>query len=319
MPLTERQARRAAQLIASRFIRTNLNKEWRAYNLNATHASWPSKAASSPKVLILPSSRNEFQGHPELESSWNSYTEGFSLVLDALEIPIENVVLRCHPNWSEKIGLADGSRSESYYATWAANRGIFCIGSKETASTFDLIQDCDILLVNGSSAAFEAGACGKKIICLGHSSYQEAGIAVHLDSENDLYKLEHLDHHKPEEIIRRTLRYGYTMARRFSQYVDYAQALSPTRYCYFAGANADKIVRALRSGVLEADDPEIATDDKSEAEIVVMMIEKKWDELAAFEDILDSKPILDIGRRWGLRWLDDLREKLPRGDLWHGK
>jgi len=318
VPLTKGQARRAAQLIASRFSRTNL-KEWRAYNLKATRASWPSNVVTGPKVLILPSSRNEVQGHPEHDDSWNSYTEGFDWTLNEIKVPIENVVLRCHPNWSERIGLSDGSSSENYYATWATNRGIACIGSKETASTFDLIQECDILLVNGSSAAFEAGACGKKIICIGRSSYQEAGIAVNVNGKDDRDNLKLLEHHNPTKVIRRTLRYGYTMARRFAQYVDYVQAISPTRYRYFAGADPDRIGRALRSGFLEADDAEIATDDKGETEIVSMIIEKRWDELAAFEDVKPSKEVLDIGRRWGLRWLNNLREKLPRGDQWHGK
>lgn len=318
IPLGERQARHAAQLIASRFVRTNL-KEWRAYNLNATTAVWPSNAVTGPKVLMLPSSRNEFQGHPEREASWNSYKEGFDLVLDELCIPIVNVVLRCHPNWGEKIGLADGSRSESYYTAWAAHRGIHCIGSKETASTFDLIQESDILLVNGSSAAFEAGACGKKIICLGHSSYQEAGIAEHINGKDELDNLKTLEHHNPTEVIRHTLRYGYTMARRFAQYVDYVQALSPTRYRYFAGADPDKIVHILLSGALEADDIEMTMDDKSESEIVAMIAEKRWDELAAFVGIVNSKPALNIGRRWCFRWVDVLREKLPKGDRWHEK
>ena len=318
IPLTERQARRAAQLVASRFVRAN-HKEWRVYNLNPTHTEWPSNAVTGPKVLILPSSRNEIQGHPDYIDSWSSYTEGFEWVLDVLEVPIQNVVLRCHPNWGEKIGLRDGSNSENYYAFWAASRGIYSIGSKETASTFDLIQDCDILLVNGSTAAFEAGASGKKIICLGHSAYQEAGIAVHLNGKSDYNKLKHLESHDPTEVIRRTLRYGYTMARRFAQYVDYVQAISPTRYRYFAGADPDKIVQALQSGFLEADDTEIAPDDKGETKILSLIMEKRWDEISAFGDEMNSKRVLDIGRRWSLRWLDGLREKLPRGDRWHDK
>jgi hypothetical protein len=318
VPLTARQAGVAAQLIASRFVRTNL-KEWRAYNLNATQADWPTDAVVGPKVLILPSSRNEFQGHPEQESGWDSYVEGFELVLASLGIPAANVVLRCHPNWSEKIGIADGTSSERYYADWAKGQGIRCIGARETASTFDLIQQCDILLVNGSSAAFEAGACGKKIICLGHSTYQEAGIAVHLDKRSELHKLQALEQHEPLDVIRRTLRYGYTMARRFAQFTDYVEALTPTRYRYFAGADADRIVRALCSGMLEADDSEVAADDRSEMEVVAKMLDKKWDQLAVFDEARPVRPEIDIGRRVGLRWLDRAREKLPTGDLWHGK
>ncbi len=311
--LSEQQARRAAKLIASRFVRTNLN-EWRAYNLNSTQTCWPATALSGPKVLILPSSRNEFQGHPEWESSWQSAGQSLDWVLDALGIDHRNVVLRCHPNWHENIGRVDGSLSENYYADWAKHRGIHCIASAETASTFDLIQECDFLIVNGSSAAFEAGGCGKKIICLGHASYEEAGIAVHLYSENDGEKLKDLDRHDPADIIRKTLRHGYTMARRFPQYVDHVKALSPTRYRYFDGADPDRVVRMLRTGLIEADDVFTVTDDREESAVVAMVSERRWNELAAYVEPASGRPPLDIGRRAGLRWLDYVRERMPRGD-----
>jgi hypothetical protein len=318
-PLTREQARYAAQLIASRFARTNL-KEWRAYNLNAQAVSWPTHIVAGPRVLILPSSRNEFQGHPEREASWPSYTEGFTAVLSELRIPSQNVVLRCHPNWGEKIGVADGQKSERLYKDWAAQKNIHCIGSKDAASTFDLIQECDILVVNGSSAALEAGACGKKVICLGHSSYEAAGVAIHIDGMDEIGKLGLLANHDPVSTIRHTLRYAYTMAKRFAQYVDYVEALSSTRYRYHAGANPQRVVNALTSGQLEADDSEIATDDKSETLVVQMMIEKRWAELAVKpKDVDKNMDLIDIGRRRGLRWLDNLRDKLPRGDLWRGK
>ena len=318
-PLTLTQARYAAQLIASRFVRTNL-KEWRAYNLNAERANWPVGAVAGLKALLLPSSRGEFQGHPEREALWGDYTNGFDAVLAGLNVPLQNIVLRCHPNWGEKIGLADGSNSERLYTSWAKEKGIHCIPSKATVSTFDLIQECDILIVNGSSAALEAGACGKKIICLGHSSYEDAGIAVHINGEDEMENLCLLGQHDPAKTIRYALRYAYTMSRRFAQCVEYVEAITPTRYRYYAGADSERIVKALISGKLDPDDDEIDVNDKSETEIVSMLIQKRWEELNVKKmNNSSNKPPLDIGRRHGLRWLDVLREKLPRGDLWHGK
>jgi len=319
IPLTRDQSEYAAQLIASRFTRTNL-KEWRAYNLDAKPARWPKQVCSGPRVLILPSSRNEFQGHPERETAWSSYMAGFDAVISKLNIPLENIVLRCHPNWGEKIGMADGQRSERLYATWAAQKGIFCIGSRDNASTFDLINSCDILILNGSSAALEAGACGKKIICLGHASYEAAGVAIHINNQDELDKLALLSAHDAVGTIRHTLRYVYTMTKRFAQYVDHVEALTPTRYRYYAGADPNRIITALVSGKLEADDDRVACDDQEENLIIKKILERRWTELAIKQPFIDEKiELKGIGRRRGLRWLDGLREKLPRGDLWRGK
>lgn len=311
--LTSLQARRAGKLIASRFMKTNTN-EWRAYNLDSMPMQWPSTAMNGPKVLILPSSRNEFQGHPERESSWPSTQQAFDSVLDELSVDKKNVVLRCHPNWGENIGRVDGALSEKYYTLWARSRGIHCIASKEKANTSDLIQECDILVVNGGSAAFEAGACGKMVVCLGPASYEHAGIAVHINSERDLGKLNDLKLHEPLNIVRKTLRYGYTMTRRFPQYVDFVRAQSPTRYHYYEGADPNRVIRQLLAGVIEADDSESAVDRDEEDKIVHMVISKHWKKLAEFEDPANSRLMLKIGRRSSLRWLDRVRDKMARGD-----
>lgn len=311
--LNSLQAHRAAKLIASRFMKSNYN-EWRAYNLNSVPMQWPVTTVDGPKVLILPSSRNEFQGHPERESSWPSTRQGFDSVLDELDVDNRNVVLRCHPNWGENIGRSDGALSEEYYTGWSRRRGICCIGSREKADTSDLIRECDILVVNGGSAAFEAGACGKMVICLGPATYEHAGIAVHINHENDLGRLNDLKLHEPLNIVRKTLRYGYTMTRRFPQYVDFVRAQSPTRYRYYEGADQDRIIKQLLTARIEADDAEAAAEGSGEDKLVSLVIGKRWKELAEFVEPGCSRKTLKIGRRSSLRWLDPVRDKLTRGD-----
>ena len=67
-PLTLEQAKLAAKLVSERFLQRNV-LEWRVYNKTPEPVSWP---LTSPglRVLVLPSSRNEFSGHDEWKSGW---------------------------------------------------------------------------------------------------------------------------------------------------------------------------------------------------------------------------------------------------------
>lgn len=313
VPLNKSQASKAAKLISSRFVKKNLS-EWRAYNLNSVKTTWPIKDASGLRILILPSSFNEFQGHEEWRNGWQSSTSAFEFVLDNLKVDKKNVILRCHPNWGENIGLATGEKSEAYYTKWCEEQGIHCIGSKEKSNTFDLIQECDILLVNGSSSAFEAGACGKKVICLGHSIYENAGIALHVLEESNLDILKYFENHNPINVMKKTLRFGYTMYGRVPQFVDFVKAKTTTTYDYFDGADADRVIKMLKDGKIEAYDAVEASDAKEEDKIIDQMINKDWVSLANYEE-KNLKPALVIKRRVGLQWIDSFRNKLRRGDL----
>lgn len=312
-PLTRLQAESAAKLIAARFVRKNLN-EWRAYNLNSENTSWPLKGKGGLKVLILPSSYNEFQGHPDWKNGWLSSTQAFDWALEKLNVKSSDIILRCHPNWAEKIGKKDGSKSQQYYIDWCKKAGIHYIESSETANTFDLIQECDVLLVNGSSAALEAGACGKKIICLGHSTYEDAGFALHITEEKNINLLDYFENHDPVEVIRKTLRFAYSMFKRFPQYVDFVKAKTTTSYDYFDGADAEFIIKMLKNGKIEAYDDVFAKDTADEVKIIDLIIKKEWALLSEFEEA-SLKSELVIKRRFGLQWVDDFRNKLPKGDL----
>jgi hypothetical protein len=313
VPLSERQARRVARHLAARFLRRN-DKEWRAYNRGAQATPWPAASTGAgPRVLIVPSSRNEVDGHPHWAFGWPQLTDGLDAVLATLGADVRSAVLRCHPNWGERIGLRTGELSERYYGDWARRRGVHLIGSRDRASTFDLIAQADVVVVTGGSAAFEASALGKPVISLTPSTYRSAGIAVTAPSADDLDGLARRIELPARERMRGALRYGYTHIYRFSQYVDYVKAVTTTRYRYFDGADPQRIERMLRSGEVEPDDPTAADGTGGEDSVVERVEARDWESLLAPDDLHSSREIA-VRRRPALRWIDALRERFPRGD-----
>lgn len=311
-PLTSEQAYLAGRLAGERFLQTN-SLEWRLYNENPEPAPWPLKS-DGPKVLVIPSSKNEFAGHDEWRTDWEDNTKALDDLFEAFSIRPDQVVVRCHPNWAENIGKVVGDRSLALYRNWAERNSIYCISSEQKASTYDLIQQADIVVLNGGSSAVEAGVCGKQVICMGPSTYQEAGFVRVFRDKQSLYRDEALVSLDPDTIIRKTLRFLYLRSHRFAQYVDYVRAIETTRYEYFEGADPERIISMLKTGKMTADDASFADDSRSEDDVVAALKNKEWKKLAGYEvKRIKLKPLL-IQRRFGLRWVDNIRAKMPRGD-----
>lgn len=311
-PLTKDQVRIAAKMAAERFLQRN-SLEWRVYNRNPEPAAWPLQS-DRPRVLILPSSKNEFAGHAEWQTGWPDNTQALDDFFEAFSISPSQVVLRCHPNWSERIGIATGERSLSLYKSWARRKGVFCISSEEKANTYDLIQQADIVVMNGGSSAVEAGVCGKQVICLGPSPYQSAGFVRTFTSRDDLYGVGAMDQINSTEVVRMTLRYLYLRSHRFSQYVDHVRAIETTRYAYYEGADPERLVNMFRTGQVHADDASYADDSTAEEEIIRLLNERNWATLADYNPPRKQLPPLRIERRAGLKWIDTVRSLMPRGD-----
>lgn len=311
-PLTLKQARIAGKHIGERFLQRN-SLEWRLYNKNPEPAPWPLKT-EGVRVLVLPSSKNEFAGHAEWKSPWVDNTHALDDFFAAFSIAPEQVVVRCHPNWAEKIGKVGGGRSLRLYKEWANKRSIYCISSEQKANTYDLIQQADIVVLNGGSSAVEAGACGKQVICLGPSTYARAGFVRAFSDKASMYALGARTDLDPELVRRKTLRFLYVRSHRHPQFVDYVRPIETTRYRYFSGADAARIVDIFRTGVLTADDPDWAVGDSEEVIVLQLLIDKNWAELANYEIQDAVLPAMDIKRRPALRWVDHVRAKLPRGD-----
>lgn len=319
-PLTRAQALRAASHVASRFLRRN-GKEWRAYNLSAKTTDWP-VASAQRRVLLVPGSRNEVWGHPDWHSQWPEHIVAFDALMDHLGLAPADVVLRCHPNWGERIGSADGSKAERHYTEWAARRGIHCIASTDPTSTLGLIELSDAIVVCGGSAALEAGVLGKQVIAVAPSVYQQAGFQSDADSAGALRRLQlhaalddtararHAAH-----IARQTLRFAHTMVYRVPQYVDQVRCITTTRYEYREGADLARLPDLLRTGVLKADDPTSAGDSAGEDEVLALIAARDWQTLLESAPGPLPAPRRTVQRRWLLRPIDRLREALPRGDL----
>ena len=310
-PLTQSQAWYAGKLIGERFSQRN-SLEWRIYNKNPEPFLWP-LSTRRKRVLIVPSSKNEFAGHNDWQTGWEDNTKALDDFFEVYNIRPEQVVLRCHPNWSENIGKATGTRSLELYRQWAKKRGIYIISSEDKASTYDLIQQSDMVILNGGSSAVEAGACGKQVICLGPSTYEKAGFVQVFRSrlemdENDLKSID------ADTIRRKTLRFLYVRSHRFPQFVNYVKAIETTRYEYFKGANSERIIEMMKTGDIQADDPTYAESERYENEVLDLLAKREWKKLADYEEQIQPTTQLNISRRAGLKWVDGFRARFSRGD-----
>jgi hypothetical protein len=313
-PLLPEQAAYAGRLAADRFRQRN-KLEWRIYNQGAQHIRWPNAAPRGQRVLILPGSRNEFEGHPDYVCEWKDSTHGLDAVIAYLGLRPANCVVRCHPNWAESIGLNTAWRAERHWVGWAERQGMTIIRSAERADTYGLIGDTDYVLVNGSTAGVEAARRGRRVVCVGPASYQQAGFCPHVLGPTDLPGLDPLVTREPAETSRLALRYLHTYGRRFTQYVPFVRALTTLQYEYFEGADPERIVRICNSGILEPDDALYASDTASEDIVVRQMLAGEWDELGKWQEPPRIGRRVPIARRLGLRWIDGVRGMFARGDL----
>ncbi len=319
-PLSRTQALKAASHVATRFLRIN-NKEWRAYNQSAVNAHWP-VSHGQRRILILPSSQNEFWGHPDWKSQWPDSTSAFDALIVRLNLKSNEVILRCHPNWAERIGSSDGHKSEEYYTAWAKQRGIYCIPSIDKTSTLSLIEQCDAIVINGSSAAIEAGILGKQVIATQRSFYARADFqsnSMSPDQLNDVsfrfFRDNDEQHQISEHIARQVLRFVYTMAYRIPQYVAHVHCVTTTRYAYYEGADPNRFTQLFHTGTLQADDSSYPSDTTQETEILALIRQRQWQALLDATVQPQREASLKIHRRWMFRPVDGLRDLLRRGDL----
>lgn len=317
-PLTGPQAQQAATYMARRFLRRNGN-EWRAYNVNATAAVWPVQGGRR-KILLIPSSRNEVWGHPDWNSGWPDSLAAYDALIEHLGLQPADLLLRCHPNWGEKIGTQGGEYSERHYVDWAKRRGIHVIASTDNTSTLGLIEQCDAIIVANGSAALEAGTLGKQIISIAPSIYQEAGFrdpavqphqlgALRLHADLDEAELAR----RRESIPRLTLRFAYTMVHRVPQYTRYVRAETTTRFKYDMSADPQRFIDLLRSGELRADDEEWADDLGAEDEVLQRITRREWAELLDVPEP-GNRHYESLRRRLMFRPVESLRHRMPLGD-----
>jgi hypothetical protein len=318
LPLTGRQAVPGAPLVARPYLPPH-DKEWRAYNVGATVADWPVHGGRH-RILLLPGSRNEVWGHPDWESGWPDPLAAYDALIDHLRLAPDDVLLRCHPNWGEKIGRQGGEYAERHYAGWAARHGIQAISSADATSTLSLIEQCDAIVVANGSAALEAGTLGKQVIGIAPSLYQEAGFRDSVTAPRQMAGLRLRTDLEPAEQERRrestqrlTLRFAYAMVRRVPQYTRFVRADATTRFRYDMSADAQRFIELLRGGELRADDEECADDTRAEDEVLQRIERRDWQGLLdALEP--DAGVYEPVRRRLVFRPIDNIRQRMPLGD-----
>lgn len=311
-PLNKMQAELAAHHLASRFIGKNV-LEWRVYNQDRVKTCWPIKA-DGLKVLFLPSSKCEFAADEQRDVGIDEHNL-CEEVVSFLGSPLNELVVRAHPNWATKVGSVKNTSAETYYQAWVERTGVHYINSESNANTYDLIAEADVVIVNGSTSALEAAACGKKVVCIGESFYTASSFVSVVNSKHDIANINFLE---PREIIKSCLRSVYSTLGRVSQYVDFVRASSSTKYKYFEGADPDRLISMLKTGKLEVDDKSYASTYDEEDAIIDIMMTRKWDRI--FTTLMPtvsalgaSTPELKVRRRLMYSWVSKLREQFQVG------
>jgi hypothetical protein len=318
-PLKYWQAAKAAKIGASRFTKSN-HQEWRVYNQKAQATKWPIKN-SRFKFLILPSSTYETWGHEDWKSQWQTVLEGIDFLICHLKLQPSDFVLRCHPNWALKIGSFSGHKSEQYYCDWANKNQIRIIYSKDNASTLDLIEQSDAVIVTGGSAAIDAGMLGKQIIAISPSFYQGGNFFTKAYSKTDVLKIiinaslsnKEREFHK-NKIIQNTIRFLYTFNFRIPQFEKYIRSESATHSIYYQGADSNKLIAMLKQAKLEVDDNDFSEDSIEEDQILDLVKKRDWINISKLSLVEKKNPPKKIKQKLFFRILTYPRKFIPRGD-----
>lgn len=317
-PLTREQAMEAAAPVARRFLRTN-SREWRAHNTNAKLVEWPI-ASARRRILLIPSSVNEVRGHPDWQAGWQSPLDAYDALIAHLRLATDDVLLRGHPIWSEKVGSRGGEYCERYYADWARQRSIRYIPGSDNTSTLGLIQQADAIVVVSGTAALEAGFLGKQVIGIAPSAYQAADMRDPAVTPAQLASLrlwvdmdEAGQAQRRRDAARQTLRFLYTMLRRIPQYARFVKAEATTRFRYDFSAEPQRFIQLLQTGLLQPDDASHAPSPREEDAVLDAIRAQSWQQLAQMPPDAgrDYQP---LRRRSLYRLIDWVGQWKPVGD-----
>ncbi|WP_417204635.1 hypothetical protein [Acetoanaerobium sticklandii] len=290
--LLDNQTKLASKIIEDRI--SGVGNEWRLYNVGGRQAKWPTK--KSRKILILPSSGNEVMGHDDWSYGWESFLEGYEKVIEKLEIEYSECVLRAHPNWSETIGNAKGDDIADYYKEWCQLKGIHYIESRSDIDTKSLIKEADLVLLNGSSAVFEANYFRTPVVCIAKCFFDTANIATMITAQEFIANYTYDDVTKVdlESRFENCLRFLYILTYRFPQFVNKVISISTTRYTYYKPDNINSLLNMIDNGTLDACD-------------------------STFQGKLDDKSStlnerINVKRKLIYQWVDFVRNLMKNGD-----
>lgn len=312
-PLLKEQALLAAELLTSRFRRSE-NLEWRNYNKESKKMSWP-RDGQGLKILILPSSKNEVLGQHDWRNEWEEYSKIFEQVIQKIGGDYSNCILRGHPNWAQRIGVAGGEKIFKYYHDWCQVHDILMIGSASNVSTSHLIAQADVVLLNGSSAVYEASILGTPSICVARCRYQHANLAKVLLSQEELdnFRPSELFARTHEDLLRSLLRFFYSYAVRYAIFNSFIRASSIYQFHYAETVDIKRLLDMMKSYKLIPDDTRTASSTHDEDEIIELILKKDWHQLKTPK--LTNNSFKKISRRGAYIFVDRIRSLFKRGDL----
>ena len=305
-PLTFDQSKLAFKY-ANKRLKKIMDLEWRDFSSLKSH-----QKKSNYKVLILPSSRSEFEGHDDYFCNWGHSSHGFKLVIEELGIDNSDIYIQFHPIWFQKINKIDGKNPINFYMSWAAANNYNILSPSEVYERKDLILKSDIIVINGSSAGLEAGFMGKKIINVDKNKYTFSGVTIDIFDKNELSKLKvKIHNHDVSKVKRATLRFFYTIMFRVNSFEEDVIVESSTRVKFTSKNKLNVLERYMEL----ANQKEFIINDKTFGENT----EKFEDQFInkVFEDISINKEINSNDKNWKRynKSINFLRSFIKKGDL----
>ena len=278
-PLSVEPALAAGKFLFDR-LKGQTATEWRNYQKDAYSGSWP-LSAPGRRLLILPSSMNEVEGSRDYKMAWETPIEGYEAFIDAADLDPQQIVVRGHPNWAQKIGVADGDKISQVYADWTQERGFHYIPANSNVRTADLMIDADLVLVSHSSAAFEAGSVGRDVVAVGTAHYSKAGFAYDASSPEQLAEtIRRVDFRRGLNMEpsrrRRLLRYIYTASMRVPLF---ANTVVPTdaRHCeLYKPHSLSRLEAIINGGPLELEPLSGSPSETIEEEVLELLRGHSW-------------------------------------------
>ena len=311
-PLTAEQADQAAEFVMKRLSGGQTN-EWRLYNLDRVETDWPD-TRPGPKVLLIPSSSNEFIGHPERKGGWPEPAAAMSKLIQAYQGLDASFVLRAHPNWNETVGKVDGKKIDKYYRQWAKDNGVLYIEPASKASTQALMQQSDCVILANSSAGYEAGFLGKRVVSFTPSQYSGAQFVEIYDTPEAASKFNPMTTVDREKIVTGALRYVYAHKNRYTQFPKNIIALSSSKCAFIDGNIGNQIADICRTGKITPSDERIADNVEEERRVVDQILDGNWRATTKETTHHSTSAEVNIKRLWPWRIISSLRELLPPGD-----
>lgn len=320
-PLKKQQLETAISIISRRFLKTSY-LEWKQYNINGKKISWSENVKDGQiKVLVLPSSRSEFLGSDDFNSTWsNDSSTGFLEVCNYLKT-ITNQDISCivkgHPLWGQVVFGSSGKNATNHYEKWSEENGFIWLRPEDELDTAYLIQQCDIVLVNGSSAALEAVFYKKPIICITETMYTKANFVYSAICLDDLTGLnQFLNDFDPVEQIRKTLRFIYTASRRIPSFINNIVGETITNNNYYSLQDKNELVEMLVTGNKKPFDGTYDIDENNENNYIDSILKNGWKIYQENnpDNNLEEMNQVNIKRRKIFRMIDNYRNKTPKGD-----